>query len=57
MSTAKKDLMLIFTLLFSESFAFPVVNALVQVSQPQEDMLEGDMTLTVFQMDTTKFVL
>jgi len=48
MSTAKKDLMLIFTLLFSASFPFPVVSALVQVSQPQEDMLEGDMTLTVY---------
>ena len=48
MSTAKKNLMLIITLLFSASFAFPVVSALVQVSQPQEDMLEGDMTLTVY---------
>jgi hypothetical protein len=48
MNTAKKNLMLIITLLFSASFAFPVVSALVQFSQPQEDLLEGDMTLTVY---------
>lgn len=39
---------LIITLLLLLSFTFSIANAQVEVSQPQEDVLEGNITITIY---------